>query len=132
MLAEVFQKLIDRTRAPLDIKTLETLFGRRHRPPTKKQPRAGRSGYEVAQEVEASSWEVTVWRVRWGSVVLQVYDQAGRVLRGEVKALNTAGRGWGKGLGKLSEQLELRAGDGGALSGQPAGRACGVSGRGAV
>ena len=71
-MAEVFQKLIDRTRAPLDIKTLETLFGRRHRPPTKKQPRAGRSGYEVAQEVEASSWEVTVWRVRWGSVVLQV------------------------------------------------------------
>jgi hypothetical protein len=106
VLEEVFQKLIDRTRAPLDIKTLETIFGRRHRPPTKKQPRAGRSGCEVAKEVDASSWDVTVWRVRWGSVVLKVYDKAGRVLRVEVKGLNTAGLGCGKGLGKLGEQLE--------------------------
>jgi len=27
VMEEVFQKLIDRTRAPLDIKTLETIFG---------------------------------------------------------------------------------------------------------
>src|ERR1035438_8653067 len=47
-----------------------------------------------------------VWRVRWGSVVLKVYDKAGRVLRVEVKVLNTAGLGCGKGLGKLGEQLE--------------------------
>jgi hypothetical protein len=105
ILEEVFQKLIDRTRAPLEIKTLETIFGRRHRQPTKKPQRAGRRGYEVAQEVDASSWEVTVWRVRWGAVVLKVYDQAGRVLRVEVKVLNTAGLGCGKGLGKLGEQL---------------------------
>jgi hypothetical protein len=44
--------------------------------------------------------------VRWGSVVLKVYDKAGRVLRVEVKVLNTAGLGCGKGLGKLGEQLE--------------------------
>jgi hypothetical protein len=106
VLAEVFQKLIDRTRAPLDIKTLETIFGRRHRQPTKKQQRAGRNGCEVAKEVDASSWEVTVGRVRWGSVVLKVYDKAGRVLRVEVKVLNTAGLGCGKGRGKLGEQLE--------------------------
>jgi len=48
---------------------------------------------------------LTVWRVRWGAVVLKVYDQAGRVLRVEVKVLNTAGLGCGKGLGKLGEQL---------------------------
>jgi hypothetical protein len=110
VLEEVFQKLIDRTRAPLDIKTLETVFGRRHRQPTKKQQRAGRSGYEVAKEVDASSWDVTVWRVRWGLVVLKVYDKAGRVLRVEVKVLNTAGLGCGKGLGKLGEQLECMQG----------------------
>jgi hypothetical protein len=66
VLEEVFQKLIDRTRAPLDIKTLETIFGRRHRQPTNKQKRAGRSGFEVAKELDASSWDLTVWRVRWG------------------------------------------------------------------
>src|SRR5665811_1528775 len=110
VLEEVFQKLIDRTRAPLDIKTLETLFGRRHRQPTKKQHRAGRRGCEVAKEVDASSWDVTVWRVRWGSVVLKVYDKTGRVLRVEVKVLNTAGLGCGKGLDKLGEQLECMQG----------------------
>ena len=47
-----------------------------------------------------------MWRVRWGSVVLKVYDKAGRVLRVEVKVLNRAGLGCGKGLGKLGEQLE--------------------------
>src|ERR1035437_10019023 len=46
------------------------------------------------------------WRVRWGPVVLKVYDKARRVLRVEVKVLNTAGLGCGKGLGKLGEQLE--------------------------
>jgi hypothetical protein len=106
VLEEVFEKLIDRTRAPLDIKTLETLFGRRHRQPTKRRQRAGRRGYEVTQEVDASRWDVTVWRVRWGAVVLKIYDKAGRVLRVEVKVLNTAGLGCGKGLDKLGEQLE--------------------------
>jgi len=105
VLEEVFQKLIDRTRAPLDTKTLETIFGRRHRQPTKKQRRAGRSGCEVAKEVDASSWDLTVWRVRWGQVVLKIYDKAGRVLRVEVKVLNTAVLGCGKRVEKLRDQL---------------------------
>jgi hypothetical protein len=105
VLEEVFQKLIDRTRAPLDIKTLETIFGRRHRQPIQKEQRAGRSGCEVAKEVDASSWDMTVWRVRWGQVVLKIYDKAGRVLRVEVKVLNTAVLGCGKRVEKLGEQL---------------------------
>jgi hypothetical protein len=43
--------------------------------------------------------------VRWGQIVLKVYDKAGRVLRVEVKVLNTAQLGCGKGLVKLGEQL---------------------------
>jgi hypothetical protein len=110
VLEEVFQKMIDRTRAPLDIKTLETIFGRRHRQPTKKQQRAGRSGFEVAKEVDASNWDMTVWRVRWGQVVLKIYDKAGRVLRVEVKVLNTAALGCGKKVEKLGEQLSCLQG----------------------
>jgi hypothetical protein len=110
VLEEVFQKMIDRTRAPLDIKTLETIFGRRHRQPTKKQQRAGRSGFEVAKEVDASNWDMTVWRVRWGHVVLKIYDKAGRVLRVEVKVLNTAALGCGKRVEKLGEQLSCLQG----------------------
>ena len=62
------------------------------------------------KEVDACSWDMTVWRVRWGPVVLKVYDKAGRVLRVEVKVLNTAGLGCGKGLGKLGEQLSCLQG----------------------
>ena len=104
VLEEVFQKLIDRTRAPLDIKTLETIFGRRHRQPTAKQKRAGRIGLEVAKGVE-STWDMTVWHVRWGNIVLKIYDKAGRLLRVEVKVCNTAALGCGKGVDKLGEQL---------------------------
>jgi hypothetical protein len=110
VLEEVFQKLIDRTRAPLDIKTLETIFGRRHRQPNKRQQRAGRSGFAVAKEVDASSWDMTVWRVRWGQVVLKIYDKAGRVLRVEVKVPNTAVLGCGKRVEKLGEQLTCMQG----------------------
>jgi hypothetical protein len=109
VLEEVFQKLIDRTRAPLDIKTLETIFGRRHRQPTAKQKRAGRIELEVAKGVE-STWDMTVWHVRWGQVVLKIYDKAGRVLRVEVKVCNTAALGCGKGVGKLGEQLTCMEG----------------------
>jgi hypothetical protein len=105
VMEEVYQKMIDRTRAALDIKTLETIFGRRHRQPPKQSQRAGRSGCEVAKEVDASHWDVTVWRVRWGQVVLKLYDKAGRVLRAEVKVLNTAALGCGKSVQKLGEQL---------------------------
>ena len=132
VLEEVFQKLIDRTRAPLDIKTLETLFGRRHRQPTKKQQRAGRRGYEVAQEVDASSWEVTVWRVRWGSVVLKVYDKAGRGVAGGSQGAQYGGARLRQGVGQVGRATGVRAGDAGAFSGQPASGARGVSGRGAV
>jgi hypothetical protein len=104
VLEEVFQKLIDRTRAPLDIKSLETIFGRRHRQPTLKQKRAGRIELEVAKGVE-STWDMTVWSVRWGNLVLKIYDKAGRVLRVEVKVCNTAALGCGKALGKLGQQL---------------------------
>lgn len=105
VLEEVFQKLIDRTRAPLDIKTLETIFGRRHRRASNPKQRSGRNGCEVAKEVDHCDWDVTVWRVRWGQVVLKIYDKAGRVLRVEVKVLNTAALGCGKRLEKLGEQL---------------------------
>jgi hypothetical protein len=110
VLEEVFQKMIDRTRAPLDIKTLETLFGRRHRRAAQKTKRSGRSRCEVAKEVDHSDWDVTVWRVRWGQVVLKIYDKAGRVLRVEVKVLNTAALGCGKRLEKLGEQLACMQG----------------------
>ena len=46
---QVFQALIDRSRTPLDLKTIKTIFGYRHRP--KYRRRATRSGeWQVAVE----------------------------------------------------------------------------------
>ena len=132
VLEEVFQKLIDRTRAPLDIKTLETIFGRRHRQPTKKRQRAGRRGYEVTKEVDASSWDVTVWRVRWGAVVLKVYDKSRAGVAGGSQGAQHGGAGLRQRAGQVGRATGVHAGDAGAFSGQPAGGARGVSGRGAV
>ncbi len=102
---EVYQKLIDRTRVSLDIKALKTLFGVRHRQPGRKQ-RAGRSEPEVSKEVErVGPYDVTVFKVRWGNLVLKIYDQGQRVLRVEVRALNTAALKVGKRLEKLPEIL---------------------------
>ena len=105
-LEELFQKVLDRTRAPLDIKVLETIFGRRHRQPNKPKERAGRSEVNVAKEVDHRQWDTTVLRVRWGNLLLKMYDKSGRVLRTEVVVQNTRELKCGKGLDKLPEQLE--------------------------
>jgi hypothetical protein len=104
VLEEVFQKLLDRTREPLDIKVLETIFGRRHRQPKRNKQRAGRAAVEVSKEVDQREWDTTVFRVRWGNLLLKIYDKSGRVLRVEVVVQNTKDLGCGKGLDKLPEQ----------------------------
>jgi hypothetical protein len=109
-LEELFQKVLDRTRAPLDIKVLETIFGRRHRQPNKPKERAGRSEVKVAKEVDHRQWDTTVLRVRWGNLLLKMYDKSGRVLRTEVVVQNTRELRCGKGLDKLPEQLEKMRG----------------------
>jgi len=100
LLEEVYQKLIDRTRGPLDRKALKTIFGVRHRQPKRKQ-RAGRREPEVSKEVErVGPCDGTVLKVRWGNLVLKIYDKGQRVLRIEVKVLNTAALKVGKLLEK--------------------------------
>jgi hypothetical protein len=107
MMEQVHQKLIDRTRVSLDIKALKTLFGVRHRQPRRKQ-RPGRSEPEVSKEVErVGPYDVTVFKVRWGNLVLKIYDKGQRVLRVEVKVLNTVALRVGKVLEKLPEILRV-------------------------
>jgi hypothetical protein len=48
---EVYQKLIDRTRAPLDLKQVKTIFGFSHRP--HHGPKRGRKSVPVVKSVEA-------------------------------------------------------------------------------
>ena len=105
VMEEVFQKVLDRTRAPLDIKTLETIFGRRHRQPTISKQRAGRSAAKVSKEIDHRDWDTTVLRVRWGNLLLKMYEKGGSVLRVEVVVQNTTDLKCGKGLERLGDHL---------------------------
>ena len=59
---EVYQKLIDRTRAPLDLKQVKTIFGFSHRP--QKIAKRGRPTDQVVKAVEAQRYDLTVFRVK--------------------------------------------------------------------
>jgi hypothetical protein len=60
---EVYQKLIDRTRTPLDLKQVKTIFGFSHRlHHTAKQ---GRQAVQMVKSVEARNYDLTVFKVKW-------------------------------------------------------------------
>jgi hypothetical protein len=105
---EVYQKLIDRTRQPLELEQLKTIFGFRHRP--RQKLKRGRTGPEVAKEVQAHGYDLTVFKVRWGNLTLKIYDKGGRVLRVEVVVHNAKELRCGKVLQKLPVLLERMSG----------------------
>jgi hypothetical protein len=80
----VYQSLIDRTRRHLDIPTLKTILGRRPRP-----NRNNRHGKEPIVTIERPSFDLTVFKVRFGNLALKIYDKGERVLRIEAIAHNT-------------------------------------------
>ena len=105
---EVYQKLIDRTRQPLELEQLKTIFGFRHRP--RQKLKRGRTGPEVAKEVQAHGYDLTVFKLRWGNLTLKIYDKGGRVLRVEVVVHNAKELRCGKVLQKLPLLLERMSG----------------------
>ncbi len=105
---EVYQKLIDRTRQPLELEHLKTIFGFRHRP--RQKLKRGRPGPEVAKEVQAQGYNLTVFKVRWGNLTLKIYNKGGRVLRVEVVVHNAKELRCGRVLQKLPVLLERMSG----------------------
>lgn len=100
---EMYQKLIDRTRQELDIDQLKTLFGHTHRPHNKA--RRGRAP-ELSKAVNSPSYDLTVFKVKWGNLALKIYDKGERVLRVEVVVHNAKELRCGKVLEKLPILLE--------------------------
>jgi hypothetical protein len=73
---QVFQGLIDRTRARLDVKKLKTIFGfkgRPHRDRKGKPPRL-----EVV--VETPSYDLTIFKLHFGKLTLKAYTKGEHVL----------------------------------------------------
>jgi hypothetical protein len=92
---EIFQALIDRTRAPLDLDRIKTIFGdknRPHRDTRKKNP----TRWGVV--VETPTYDLTVFKVHYGKMTLKIYTKGERVLRIEVIVHNTKAYRWGRSL----------------------------------
>ena len=79
ILEQVFQSVIDRTRGPLHIQHLKTIFGYKHRPAKRggKPPR-----FEVV--VERPTYDLTVFKVHFGKLTAKIYSKGERVLRIEI------------------------------------------------
>jgi hypothetical protein len=78
-LERMFQGLIDRTRCALDVKTVRMILGRKKRPPRKLK-----RAWEIV--VERPQYNLTVFKVRTGTLTLKMYTKGERVLRSEVMA----------------------------------------------
>ena len=97
---QVFQALIDRSRAPLDLQTIKTILGYRRRP--KHRRRTKRSAeWEVA--VERPTYDLTIFKPRCGKLTLKIYSKGERVLRIEAVAHNTQELKCGRSLDKFLE-----------------------------
>jgi hypothetical protein len=97
---QVFNGVIDRTRAPLDIKMVKTLFGSKHRLFNKrrneKPPRC-----ELV--IERPVYDLTVFKIHFGKLSLKMYSKGERVLRIEVIAHNTRQLHCGKGIARFPQ-----------------------------
>ncbi len=78
---EIFQALIDRTRGPLDLDRVRTIFGDKKRPHyDKRKKNPTRWGVVV----ETPAYDVTIFKVHYGKMTLKIYTKGERVLRIEV------------------------------------------------
>jgi len=90
---QVFQRMVDRTRARLDVPQLRTLFG------AKRRPRAhGKHRPRLAVVRETPTYDLTVFKLHFGKLTLKAYTKGERLLRFEVVVHNVRDLGCGRGF----------------------------------
>src|SRR6202166_1287010 len=97
---QVFQALIDRSRVLLDLKTVKTILGYKHRPIYRKRKKKS-AEWEVA--VEKPAYDLTIFKLHCGKLTLKIYTKGERVLRIEAIAHNTLELRSGRSLEKFPE-----------------------------
>jgi len=85
-LDQVFQRIVDRTRARLDVRQVRTLFGARRRPHG-HGTRHSAPRFEVV--VETLAYDLTVFKIHFGNLTLKAYTKGEHVLRIEATVHNT-------------------------------------------
>jgi hypothetical protein len=92
---QIFQALIDRTRGPLDLDRVKTIFGDKKRPHYDKRKKTPARWGVV---VETPAYDVTIFKIHYGKMTLKIYTKGERVLRIEVIVHNTREYRWGRSL----------------------------------
>jgi hypothetical protein len=104
---KVFDRIVDRTRARLDVPTLRTLFGAKQRP--------GRNGsselsLQLAAMIETPRYDLTMFKVHFGLLTLKAYTKGEHVLRFEAITHNTKQLHCGRVLDRFPEIIGKLAG----------------------
>ncbi len=103
---QVFQGLIDRTRARLTVRALKTIFGAKRRPFRHKVAPAPR----LAVVLERPVYDLTVFKLHFDALTLKAYTKGERVLRFEAIVHNTKALGCGRVVAKFPQIVaRLRA-----------------------
>ncbi len=91
---QVFERMVDRTRARLDVPHLRTIFGAKQRPRRTGSRRTAEP--RLAVVVETLEYGLTVFKVHFGNLTLKAYTKGERVLRFEAVVHNTRDLGCGR------------------------------------
>jgi hypothetical protein len=97
---QVFQALIDRSRAPLNLKTIKTILGYRHRPKYHK-----RKGPQWEVVVERPTYDLTIFKLHCGNLTLKIYTKGEHVLRIEAMAHDVTELDCGRSLERFPETV---------------------------
>ena len=111
---QVFDRVVDRARARLDVATLQTLFGAKNRPHSNRA--AGPPTLAVAIE---RRYGLTLFKVHFGLLTLKAYPKGEHVLRFEAIVHNTHKLGCGRILAKFPTDHHAARGHGRAVRHRP-------------
>jgi hypothetical protein len=100
---QVFDSVIDRTRAPLNIRTVKTIFGYKHRPFNRRGKKSKPPKIEVV--VERPAWNLTVFKIHFGRLTVKIYSKGEHVLRIEAIAHNTEDLRCGRRIDRFPEMV---------------------------
>ncbi len=89
---QVFQAMIDRTRAHLNVRGLKTIFGAKMRP----RHISGAQVPRLEVVVETPTYDLTVCKLHVGKLTLKAYTKGAHVLRFEAQAHNAKELGCGR------------------------------------
>ena len=93
--------MIDRSRAPLDLKSIRTILGYRRRPRYRRTKRSAE--WEVT--IERPVYDLTIFKLHCGKLTLKIYSKGERVLRIEAVAHNTRELNCGRPLDKFPQVI---------------------------